>query len=83
MKKRELFIQFRTRAENNYQRGEYVNARINYLECLRLCRSGTIKYESILSCIDDMNDYIMNEAIQETDIINLRETLNEISDEKI
>jgi hypothetical protein len=61
MKKLEQFKILRNQAEQYYNRGKYLLAKQKYLECLELTRPGTIKDNSVLECIEIMNEHLTKE----------------------
>lgn len=56
MKKVEKFNELQQAAEHHYSCGRYVLAKEIYTAILTLCREGTLKYQRILSCIEDMQE---------------------------
>jgi len=73
------FKTLQKKAEFHYLRGDYKEAKRIYEQMLFLTRKNTLKRNRVKECILDC-DIKMNlyDAISETDIIKLRDNLNEI-----
>lgn len=79
----EKFKELQPSAEHYYSCGRYVLAKEIYTAMLTLCRPGTLKYQRVESCIEDMQEYIDIDNLfldaETTEL--LRETLKNISNE--
>ena len=71
------FEHYKQLAESNLIKGNHLIAHHFYKRCLSLCRKGTLKYQRIESCIDDLTDDIIKKEI-DVDVIELSDKLKAI-----